>query len=98
MEKKTVLAIFLTLAAALVVMGVVELVAGSIGGTPFVIACYAVIAAVLVAILLKTAKQEKAAGQNVDDGDSGAAGQGIADRETDDKNGVKYMDKGEKKQ
>ena len=59
MEKKTVLAIFLTLAVGLLVMGVVEVVAGSIGGTPLVIACYVVIAVILAVILMKTSKKEK---------------------------------------
>ena len=54
-----VLAIFLTLAAGLLAMGVVEVLAGSIGGTPLVIACYVVIAVILAVILMKMSKKEK---------------------------------------
>lgn len=59
MEKKAVLAIFLCVALGVLAMGGIEWLAKTIGGTPLVIACYGVIAAILIGVLVQMNRKEK---------------------------------------
>ena len=62
MEKKAVVAIFLCVALGVLGMGVMEWLAGLLGGTPLVVVCYLVIALALMVLLFRSGGKKSAAG------------------------------------
>lgn len=56
MKKKITLILFAVIAAAVLLMGMMENVLSSIGGTPAIVAAYAVIAIILVILYIKAKK------------------------------------------
>lgn len=56
MKNKITLILFAVIAAALLLMGLMENILSSIGGTPAIVAAYAVIAIILVILYIRAKK------------------------------------------
>lgn len=69
MKKKITLILFAAVAAALLVMGLMENVLSSIGGTPAVVAAYTVIGIILLVLYIR-AKKASDAEKNQDEAES----------------------------
>lgn len=69
MKKNITLVLFIVIAAAILLMGVMENALSSLGGTPAVIAAYSVIGIILVVLYIKARKS--AAEQKDEDIDNG---------------------------
>lgn len=56
MKKNITIAIIITIALAMLFMGIMETVLSSIGGTPAIVAAYSVIGIALIALYIKARK------------------------------------------
>lgn len=60
MKKKITLILFAVIAAAVLLMGIMEKILSEIGGTPAIIIAYSVIAVILIILYIKTKKASEA--------------------------------------